>query len=486
MYGSIGISSLEDQVLSHPAFQRLRRIKQTAFLSFVFPGATHTRFEHSLGVMHIAGKAWRRIEENQSRLQAVCERYQNFSATEKIKVSPENHGTLFDVFDKSASIFADEYVYQSLRLAAMLHDVGHPPFSHSGEIFLPSYAAILQANPRLPCFIRDYFSLMATSDEKTSHEDYTIMIICQILDDIHSDIDPQDVVAIINPNIQPKADSPLQRYKLYLLCHQLVSGELDVDRMDYLKRDSQEAGVVYGIFDIERILDSLSLYYDHVKGSLHLAIRYSGLAAFEDFLRARQSMYFQVYSHKTTVAVDVMLRWVRRKIPDFCLPASVCAYIEIDELNIAHILSEFVDKNIDKDDVEHGKIIETIGNIFFNRKLWKRVFEISNQHDPDPEEILSAKNKLEKRKIVFEHIKFCIHLTKFKKREPGEKSKNEIRLIKKDTSQFPRVLPIEDYSRIISDETRVFIERIYVDIDSADAAFKEDLASGSVFCSLEG
>lgn len=479
MYGSIGISKLEDQVLGHPAFQRLRRIKQTAFLSFVFPGATHTRFEHSLGVMHIAGKAWRRIEENQHRLRSVCERYEHFSLTEKKKTQTENHGTLFEAFQKSESLFSDEYVYQALRLAAMLHDVGHPPFSHSGEIFLPSYHALVKENPDLPAYILDYFILMADTPRPASHEDYTIMMIDRILGDIHSGIDPRDVVSIIRPTIRPAAHSPLQKNNLYLLCHQLISGEIDVDRMDYLRRDSQESGVVYGVFDIERILDSLSLYYDQETDSLHLAIRYSGLAAFEDFLRARQSMYLQLYSHKTTVAADVMLQWVRRQLSEFFLPAAISEYVKIDEWNLEENLSKFVEKNVSGE--REIRVFDTMKNLFSQRKLWKRVFEISNQNDPDPDEMTWAKKILSSRGVCFEEVKFCIPLTKFKKRERGEKSKNEIRLIKKDNFQFPRVVPIEDYSRIISDETRIFIERIYVDMDTVEVEFTEDLSRGAVF-----
>jgi HD superfamily phosphohydrolase len=485
MYGSIGISGLEDQVLAHSAFQRLRRIKQTAFLSFVFPGATHTRFEHSLGVMHIAGKAWRRLEENQNRFQAVCENFKDFSLRERRKTALENHGTIFETFDKTEIIFQDKYVYQSLRLAAMLHDVGHPPFSHSGEIFLPPYSALLLENPQLPAYIKEYFSSMEALNQKTSHEDYTIMLVYQILNDIQSDVDPQDVVSIICPKIQPKANSPLQTNKLHILCHQLISGEIDVDRMDYLRRDSQESGVVYGVFDIDRILDSLSLYYEKSTDSLHLAIRYSGLAAFEDFLRARQSMYFQVYSHKTTVAVDVMLRWVRNKLPMFFLPASVSEYIKIDEWNLEEKLFSHAEKNILTNGPDHVRIVETIKNIFFQRKIWKRVFEISNQNDPDPKEIVEAKEILKSRGVLFEHIKFCVQLTKFKKRDHGKSSSNEIRLIKKDASQFPRVLPIEDYSRIVSDESKVFIERIYVDINTTDSMFKEDISNGKVFLSMD-
>src|SRR5690606_17629086 len=107
--------------------------------------------------------------------------------------------------------------------------------------------------------------------------------------------------------ILPEPDSELVTRHAYELCHELISGELDLDRMDYLLRDSRECGVVYGIFDAGRILDSLCVYFDPRDEKLHVAISLSGLAAFEDYLRARHSMYLQLYFHKSSVAAEAMM-----------------------------------------------------------------------------------------------------------------------------------------------------------------------------------
>ena len=118
LHGSISVSDLENKIIDHPLFQRLRRIKQTAFLSAVFPCANHTRFEHSLGTMHMAKKAWDKIKENQIRiLNSSQKKDQPAEITATIKLLKSN----------------TDYLYTVLRLAALLHDVGHPPLSHTGE-----------------------------------------------------------------------------------------------------------------------------------------------------------------------------------------------------------------------------------------------------------------------------------------------------------------------------------------------------------------
>ena len=122
-------------------------------------------------------------------------------------------------------------------------------------------------------------------------------------------------------------DSPLTKHKSLGLCHELVSGEVDVDRMDYLLRDSKECGVVYGIFDVDRILDSFAVYYHPHKDAFHLAIRFSGLAAFEDYLRSRHSMYLQAYLHKSSVAIEAMLEFIRKQLKEQHLPVKIEEYL---------------------------------------------------------------------------------------------------------------------------------------------------------------
>ena len=125
LYGSIDVSILEGEVIAHPIFQRLRRIKQTAFLNLVFPGASHSRLEHSLGVMHLAGIAWSKLQDNQTRMRDYCKRYRKFDERERSRKSGETvQGLLFPTFAEIEKIFSSPYVLQALRLSALLHDLG--------------------------------------------------------------------------------------------------------------------------------------------------------------------------------------------------------------------------------------------------------------------------------------------------------------------------------------------------------------------------
>ena len=131
--------------------------------------------------------------------------------------------------------------------------------------------------------------------------------------------------------------------------------------MDYLLRDARQCGVSYGVFDADRILDTLSFYYSEQDDSYHLALRFSGLAAFEDYLRARQSMYYQVYFHKTAVACEAMLRYVSNFIGEWNLPSNVYKYVEHDDSNIYLTLKEQI-----KEDPQRELLLRTLKGILEN------------------------------------------------------------------------------------------------------------------------
>ncbi len=200
-----GVIKLEDwmiRIIDTPQFQRLRRIKQLGFANLVYPGANHTRFEHSLGVMHIAK-------------------------------------LLKEKLDLDDTVVA----------AALLHDIGHAPFSHSSERLLEKYAAF--KHERISLVIRDELK--------------------EVLNELGFSI------AEIEAIVMGKRKS-------------IVSGEIDADRMDYLVRDSHYTGVAYGVFDISRLIDKIR--FDDA-----VVIEQGGIKAAESLLLSRFMMYPTVYFH---------------------------------------------------------------------------------------------------------------------------------------------------------------------------------------------
>ena len=483
VHGTVDVTALEDKVIDHPMMQRLRRIRQLAFLSLVFPGATHSRFEHSLGVMHLTGLTWSKIRSNQKRLAQTCSRYRDFAANERHGVSTGGktlvHGLLAPTFPIIDEVFGCPYTLQAIRLAGLLHDLGHPPFSHSGERFLPSWKAILTANKDIvPHYLCEYLeesclNIAAAGKDPANrpvrHEVYTLLLVDRLLTEVNATyqgslkIEPRDVVSIINPVISPLPGSPLNKHGVYRLCHELISGEVDTDRMDYLLRDSRECGVVYGIFDSTRIQESLSVYFDERDQGVHLAINLSGLAAFEDYLRARHSMYLQLYFHKTSVAAEAMMQHLARMLGGWTLPTDLTAYADLDEYNIEPALMSASEQLAD---AERGQFRELLINLLRTRRLWKRVFEITGKDSSAGEQAMSAASALLRTKgVPFEQVSSESSLTTFRTRREHEISHNYLRLIKKDDHQFLRVFAIEDYASpsLITGDTRVHISRIYVE-----------------------
>ncbi len=490
LHGSIDITELEDAVIAHPFFQRLRRVRQLAFLHYVFPGATHTRFEHSLGVMHLAGISWEKLKANQERLRMSLERSPDFAQGESTTPGGISHGRLFPTFALMDRIFASDYALQCFRLAGLLHDVGHPPFSHSGEHFMPSWDEVRLTNPDMADYIADYIDKKLEEGRakggalpRVRHEIYSILLIEKILKYVYATprswkmtVDPRDVIAIINPAISPAPHSPLLAENSLNLLRELISGELDIDRMDYLLRDSRECGVVYGVFDVDRILDSLCLYYDDNDQQTHVAINLSGLAAFEDYLRARYSMYLQLYFHKSSVAAEAMMWNLCERLQDWRLPGKAEKYAAIDEYNIGPALWEAAHK-LPEEERESVRIM--VADLLYNRKLWKRVFEVSGPRDQLSRTIIEeAEAILKAEHIAHQEISSANSLTRFQPRNGSARSHNSLRLIKKDERQIPRVCPIEDYSSLIASNDSVAIVRIY--------AAPRETASGADTLSVQG
>ncbi|MGK7391732.1 MAG: HD domain-containing protein [Candidatus Cyclobacteriaceae bacterium M2_1C_046] len=223
VYGFIHLDNeLLFEIIEHPIFQRLRRIKQLGVAEYVYPGALHTRFHHALGAMHLMSKSLQILR------------------------------------GKGVEISSEEYC--ATQAAILLHDIGHGPFSHALE-----------------------FSL---------------------LPDIKHESISYSFIKYFNKQFNGALDLTLKifrnSYKRKFF-HQLVSSQLDMDRLDYLKRDSFFTGVSEGTIGMERIINMLQVVNDE------LVVEEKGIYSIENFLNARRLMYWQVYLHKTSLSAEKML-----------------------------------------------------------------------------------------------------------------------------------------------------------------------------------
>jgi HD superfamily phosphohydrolase len=256
-----GFITIDDEliydVLSHPAFQRLRRIKQMALAYLVYPGAVHTRLHHALGAYHLMGMA---IDELRAK---------------NIEITHEEE--------------------QAAKLAILLHDIGHGPFSHALE---------------------------------------------NTLVNIHHETISKMLIEYLNKEFDGQLSLALEVFKGTYhkkFLHQLISSQLDVDRLDYLARDSFFTGVSEGVVGYDRIIKMFSVHKDE------LVVEEKGIHSVEKFLIARRLMYWQVYLHKTVLSSELLLVNILKRAKEltrgghqlFSTPAlSVFLDAEISEKNL--------------------------------------------------------------------------------------------------------------------------------------------------------
>lgn len=285
-------------------FQRLRRIKQLGTLYLSFHTAEHSRFNHSLGVYEIVRRmideifAGREHWHNEDRPLALC--------------------------------------------AALLHDLGHGPFSH--------------------CFEKIF---------NTDHELYTQQIIL-------GDTEVNHVLSRVSPEFPKEVAAVINKTHHNKLVISMISSQIDADRMDYLQRDAFYTGVSYGSFDMERILRLMRPTKDEV------VIKESGMHAVEDYLMSRYQMYWQVYFHPVSRGGEVLLNRVlkRAKVlyeagyafkepPKYLVPffksnqVSVDAYLRLDEMVLNYYLQQWID--------EEDAILSDLSRRFVNRDLYKHL-----------------------------------------------------------------------------------------------------------------
>ena len=235
MHGFIALDQEEWDLVDTPVFQRLRGIRQLALASLVYPGAIHTRFEHSLGVAHVAGRMARQL-----------------------KLNPDSQ--------------------KLVRHAALLHDVGHGPFSHISEEVLEVLNAGTPSGSSLPI-----------------HEVIGHRI-------IRSD---EQIGRHVSPTYAEKILGVLTGSAETTVLTQIITGPADADKQDYLLRDSAACGVEYGAYDIDRLHNTLYAIKDDY--DTYLAFTRGGIEALEQFVLAKYYMNSQVYSHRVRRITDAMI-----------------------------------------------------------------------------------------------------------------------------------------------------------------------------------
>ncbi len=316
-------------IIEHPVFQRLRRIKQLGLAHLVYPGALHTRFHHSLGAMHLMTKALAEL------------RLKGHSITQEEQLAAE--------------------------AAMLLHDVGHGPYSHALEHSIVNHV---------------------------SHEQISVWFMQQL----NKEFDGR---------LQMALDIFEDRYEKHFL-HKLISSQFDMDRLDYLKRDSFFTGVSEGTINYERLLNMLQIAGDGP------VIEYKGIYSVEKFITARRIMYWQVYLHKTVLVAEYMAIHLLKRAKWLSMSG--------DTLKAATpALQFFLENDIrEKNFLEDRRVLEAFAllddyDIYTSLKLWmqhpdkilshlsralvnRRLFRIEMQNEPfAPDRINAVREATKKR-----------------------------------------------------------------------------------------
>lgn len=300
LHGSIPISFEERALIDTPEFQRLRNIRQLGFADLAFPSATHNRMCHSIGAMHLASRIF---------------------------------DTLFAGHNFPANV--KHFFRQTTRLAMLFHDIGHAPFSHTTEKAMPKLGSLNLSKELLDG--RDL-------DAQANHEDYTLLFLTgsPLSAKIEHWVGKIGITGNLLAQIINGTNNNILTHEgmdYTPVIRQIISSEIDADRMDYLERDSFFCGVNYGRFDRDWLIDNLIAVPKD--GAYWLGLRSKAIFGFEDFLLSRYHMFATIYHHYTPSIFEKFLEKYLKEAPgEFLLPSDIEAYSELDDVSLLSTLRQ--------------------------------------------------------------------------------------------------------------------------------------------------
>ncbi len=353
-------------------FQRLRRIRQLSGVSMVFQTAEHSRFTHSLGAYELANLCLNGIENLKESL--------------------------------------SEYEQLIFLISALLHDIGHGPYSHAFE------------------------SVM-----KVSHEDMTVKLIL-------GNTEINKVLSLV-PNLASDVASVIAHTGKYPLIESLISSQLDVDRMDYLSRDAYFTGATYGKIDFRRIIRSLKV----IDNQLYL--RASGVHSVESYIMARYHMYWQVYYHPVARSYELLLQSIYKRLFDLTslnnkIDVNIEALINViknpDDLNSYILLDDSYVNGMIKQLTKSSDIILKDLALSFEKRYLYNYKEIINEEDEIY--IANIKSSIKEEYLPYYYIETKVSQKAYLHIDSDVTDINDIKIIKEDGS----ILSLEEYSSIIN------------------------------------
>lgn len=432
VHQTISFSDEEAKVVDHPIFQRMRDIRQIGLSYLVYPGATHDRFSHMLGAMHLSGRVW----DSMMR-----------SASELLLESGYEEKDL-------------QYFRQILRFAALLHDVGHAPFSHSSEPLMPKFGIL-----EIP--FEWYYEV--DPERQAEHEDYSVMMIAAIGKENSTVITEemaQDISSLVSGNIKPSpAWSRFEEGRagdMHEFLKSIISGELDVDRMDYLLRDAHYTGVKYGVYDKDHLIRNLGITLQ--EGLFRMTIDSTAVRAFEDFLLARYHMFLQVYHHKTSNTFDYFMKKAFGEGEVTVeIPGTIDGYLALRDSTFNEALYAAA-----QDPKNHWS------RRFIYRRPAKRLYEASADAPSTRDTLKKVLKALDNEEVNYFTINSHQYISKF---ETGSWFRNEnapTMFVREKRLGKEHLTPIERYSSLLKRYNEAIdIENLYVlpeDYDQAMAA----------------